>query len=105
VIFQSTKHRLFSHVFRKYNSKSSEHALKYSSPLRTAKIHFQSHINDEIALIVSDNGLGIDLKEHGKEIFGFNKVFHKHPTAKGVGLFSLKPKLKEWVDDNRREYR
>jgi signal transduction histidine kinase len=45
-------------------------ALKYSSPLRTAKIHFQSHINDEIALIVSDNGLGIDLKEHGKEIFG-----------------------------------
>jgi signal transduction histidine kinase len=32
-------------------------ALKYSSPLRT-KIHFQSNIiNDEIALIVSDNGL------------------------------------------------
>jgi signal transduction histidine kinase len=69
-------------------------ALKYSSPLRTAKIHFQSHIiNDEIALIVSDNGLGIDLKEHGKEIFGFNKVFHKHPDAKGVGLFLTKAQV------------
>jgi signal transduction histidine kinase len=42
-------------------------ALKYSSPLRTAKIHFQSQIiNDEIVLTVCDNGLGIDLKEHGK---------------------------------------
>jgi hypothetical protein len=58
--------------------------LKYSSPLRTAKIHFQSQIiNDEIVLTVCDNGLGIDLKEHGKDIFGFNKVFHKHPDAKG----------------------
>jgi hypothetical protein len=26
-------------------------------------------------LIVSDNGLGIDLKEHGKEIFGLTKCF------------------------------
>jgi hypothetical protein len=26
-------------------------------------------------LTVCDNGLGIDLKEHGKEIL-FNKVFH-----------------------------
>jgi hypothetical protein len=23
-----------------------------------------------------------DLEEHGKDIFGFNKVFHKHPDAK-----------------------
>jgi hypothetical protein len=31
-------------------------------------------------LTVSDNGLGIDLKEHGKEILA--TVFHKHPNAK-----------------------
>jgi signal transduction histidine kinase len=69
-------------------------ALKYSSPLRTAKIHFQSDIiNDKTVLIVCDNGLGIDLKEHGKEIFGFNKVFHKHPNAKGVGLFLTKAQV------------
>jgi hypothetical protein len=37
------------------------------APLRTAKIHFQSQIiNDETVLTVCDNGLGIDLKEHGK---------------------------------------
>jgi signal transduction histidine kinase len=33
-------------------------ALKYSSPLRTAKIHFESHIiNMMVVLTVSDNGL------------------------------------------------
>jgi hypothetical protein len=37
-----------------------------------------------------DNGLGIDLEEHGKDIFGFNKVFHKHPDAKELD-FSSKP--------------
>jgi signal transduction histidine kinase len=69
-------------------------ALKYSSPLRTAKVHFQSHTrNDKTVLTVCDNGLGIDLKEHGKEIFGFNKVFHKHPNAKGVGLFLTKAQV------------
>jgi sensor histidine kinase regulating citrate/malate metabolism len=74
-------------------------ALKYSSPLRTAKIHFQSHIiNDEIILTVSDNGLGIDLKEHGKDMFGFNKVFHKHHDAKGVGLFLIKAQVEGMVE-------
>jgi signal transduction histidine kinase len=62
-------------------------ALKYSSPLRTPKFIFNPISLDKTVLTVCDNGLGIDLKEHGKEIFGFNKVFHKHPNAKGVGLF------------------
>lgn len=69
-------------------------ALKYSSPLRTITIHFQTHIiNDGVVLTVSDNGIGIDLKEHGKDIFGFNKIFHKHPDAKGVGLFLIKAQV------------
>lgn len=69
-------------------------ALKYSSPLRTPKIHFESLIiNDKVVLTISDNGLGIDLKEHGTEIFGFAKVFHKHHDAKGVGLFLIKAQI------------
>ncbi|CAM3068370.1 sensor histidine kinase [Flavobacterium frigoris] len=69
-------------------------ALKYSSPLRTITIHFQTHIiNDGVVLTVSDNGIGIDLKEHGNDIFGFNKIFHKHPDAKGVGLFLIKAQV------------
>jgi sensor histidine kinase regulating citrate/malate metabolism len=53
-------------------------------------------------LTVCDNGLGIDLKEHGKEIFGFNKVFHKHPNAKGVGLFLTKAQVEDGRDNNCR---
>jgi signal transduction histidine kinase len=49
-------------------------ALKYSSPLRIPKFIFNPIFNDKTVLTVCDNGLGIDLKEHGKEIFGFNKV-------------------------------
>jgi hypothetical protein len=27
---------------------------------------------------------------------GFNKVFHKHPDAKGVDLFLMKAQVEEW---------
>jgi hypothetical protein len=33
--------------------------------------------------------------EHGK-ISWFNKVFHKHPDAKGVDLFLMKAQVEEW---------
>lgn len=69
-------------------------ALRYSSPVRIPKINFQSQIiNNKIVLTVCDNGLGINLKEHGKDIFGFKKVFHKHPDSKGVGLFLVKAQI------------
>jgi light-regulated signal transduction histidine kinase (bacteriophytochrome) len=52
-----------------------------------SKIHFQSNIiNDKTVLTVCDNGLGIDLKEHGKEILGLTKSLHKHPNAKELGF-------------------
>lgn len=66
-------------------------ALKYSSPKRTPIIQIKTYvINNKTHLTITDNGLGIDLKKHGDEIFGLNKVFHKHPEAKGVGLFITK---------------
>jgi hypothetical protein len=37
-------------------------------------------------LTVCDNGLGIDLKEHGKEILGLTKSLHKHPNAKELAF-------------------
>ena len=40
-----------------------------------------------------DNGLGIDLEQHGHKLFGLNKVFHRHPDAKGVGLFLTKSQI------------
>jgi signal transduction histidine kinase len=38
-------------------------------------------------LVVSDNGLGIDMKKHADKLFGFRKTFHKNKDSKGLGLF------------------
>lgn len=66
-------------------------AIKYRSPDRTPKIEISSHVtNNNISITIKDNGLGIDLKKHGHKLFGLNQVFHRHPDAKGSGLFLTK---------------
>ncbi|WP_347375027.1 PAS domain S-box protein [Aequorivita sp. Q41] len=66
-------------------------AIKYSSPDRKPDIFIQTdYINGKINLTFRDNGLGIDLKRHGHKLFGLNKTFHRHPEAKGVGLYLTK---------------
>lgn len=69
-------------------------SLRYSSLNRdlTIKITTKIHKN-RIQLWVTDNGLGIDLKKHEHKIFGLNKVFHRHPDSKGVGLYLLKNQI------------
>lgn len=69
-------------------------ALKYSSPKRRPKIHFETgHIDNRTYLICRDNGLGINLKKEGDKLFGFHKTFHENPDAKGVGLFITKTQV------------
>ncbi|MCF8425187.1 MAG: PAS domain-containing sensor histidine kinase [Bacteroidia bacterium] len=70
-------------------------ALKYKSPNRTPiiKIKTQYQSPSSILLSVSDNGLGIDLVMHKDQIFKIRKVFHKHPDAKGFGLFMIKTQV------------
>jgi PAS domain S-box-containing protein len=69
-------------------------AIKYASPDRIPEIHFETKIIDEqFILFVSDNGLGINLKRNAHKMFGFNKTFHRHPDAKGVGLFIIKTQI------------
>ncbi len=69
-------------------------AIRYRSPDRVARIHFHTEIiNNEILLIVTDNGLGIDLKKYGHQLFELNKTFHRHPDSKGVGLFMTKTQI------------
>ena len=46
-----------------------------------------------VKLSVEDNGIGIDLARHGAKIFGLYKTFHKHPDARGVGLFITKNQI------------
>lgn len=70
-------------------------ALKYKSLQRTPSIHIESFVmeNGNIILKFQDNGLGIDLKKYGTKVFGLNKTFHKHPEAKGIGLFIIKNQI------------
>ena len=69
-------------------------AIRYRAPDRVARIHFHTEIiNNEILLIVTDNGLGIDLKKYGHQLFELNKTFHRHPDSKGVGLFMTKTQI------------
>lgn len=69
-------------------------ALKYRSPDRHPIIHivFEKKEND-ILLSVQDNGLGLDLNKHKDKLFKIRKVFHKHPDAKGFGLFMTKTQV------------
>ena len=69
-------------------------ALKYRSKNRLPEIHFKTrNVGNKIELSAIDNGLGIDMEVHGNRIFGLHKTFHKHPDAKGVGLFITKAQV------------
>jgi PAS domain S-box-containing protein len=69
-------------------------AIRYRAPNRITQIHFRTEIkNNEIILIVTDNGLGIDLKKYGHKLFGLNNTFHRHADSKGVGLFMTKTQI------------
>jgi light-regulated signal transduction histidine kinase (bacteriophytochrome) len=86
-----------SHIFtiRKYLNSILLHllsnALKYKHPDRLPIIHVFTELSDnQIRLMVQDNGLGIDLKKNGAKIFGFHKRFHSHVEGKGMGLYLVK---------------
>jgi len=66
-------------------------ALQYRSPERTPLIEITSSQDDRyFMLTVKDNGLGIDLKRHGENVFKIYKRFHPHIEGKGLGLYLVK---------------
>ncbi len=68
-------------------------AIKYRKPREQPVIRIHSYTHKKTGtpiLEVSDNGSGLDLKRMGKKLFGMYKTFHKHPEARGVGLFITK---------------
>ena len=69
-------------------------AIKYSRPDVPLLIEVHSRRENAVAVIVfKDNGLGIDLKSHGEQLFGLYKRFHQHVEGKGMGLFMVKTQL------------
>jgi len=79
-------------------------ALKYRSMEKKPKINIKTkRFNKSVILSIKDNGLGIDLEKHEKNMFKIKKVFHKNPDAKGFGLFLTKTQVeamggKIWVE-------
>jgi signal transduction histidine kinase len=69
-------------------------AIKYRSPERTPAIHLRTlHHDDMIVLTVEDNGLGVDLQKHGKDIFNLYKRFHRKIDGKGLGLYLVRSQV------------
>lgn len=69
-------------------------AIKYRSHERDAYILFKTYKEKGVhKLEVVDNGIGIDLSKHGKDIFKLYKRFHKQASGKGMGLFIIKSQL------------
>lgn len=63
-------------------------AIKYRQPDRRLLVSCHTlEENNHIYLIFEDNGIGIDLKRHGDNVFGMYKTFHENADAKGIGLF------------------
>ena len=81
-------------------------ALKYQSPKRSPIIQIKTKkFNDVITLSIQDNGLGIDLEKHKNNLFKIGKVFHKHPAAKGFGLYMTKTQIESmnghiWIESS-----
>lgn len=66
-------------------------SLKYASPTRRPKIVFScKRENDDLRLLICDNGVGIDLDKYGDSLFGMYKTFHGNKDARGIGLFISK---------------
>ncbi|WP_291129366.1 sensor histidine kinase [Flavobacterium sp. UBA7682] len=73
-----------------YNFMSN--AIRYSHPKRNPIVTI-SYNETEKALIIADNGIGIDLKRYGDNLFGMYKTFNNNPDAKGIGLFITKNQI------------
>ena len=69
-------------------------ALKYRHHDRVPEISIKTmHKDDKLYMQVKDNGLGIDLKKYGKNLFGIYKTFHDVKDSKGVGLYITKAQI------------
>jgi PAS domain S-box-containing protein len=93
-------HKYLASIF--YNLISN--AIKYQSPQRQLSLNLASKVKEgNIVLTIEDNGLGIDMAKHKNNLFKIGKVFHRHPDAKGLGLFMTKTQVeamggKIWVE-------
>lgn len=70
-------------------------SLKYRSKERRCEVSVRSYLDGENNLILEwkDNGLGLDVREHKKDLFKLGKRFHSNEDSRGVGLFLIKNQI------------
>lgn len=69
-------------------------SIKYAKKNVPPQIHIYSKITDSgVKIYFVDNGIGIDLIKHKKEVFGLYKRFNLDVEGKGMGLFIIKSQV------------
>src|SRR5690606_4952931 len=69
-------------------------AIKYRDEERPLLIKINGHrINHRTVIVVTDNGLGIDLETNASRIFGLYSRFHPNHEGKGLGLYMTKTQI------------
>ena len=69
-------------------------AIKYKSADRQPFIEIAARIHrEQVWITVTDNGMGIDLKKFGKQVFGLYKRFNTEVEGKGLGLYMTRTQV------------
>jgi PAS domain S-box-containing protein len=69
-------------------------SIKYHQQGKPARIEISTqNEGDNLYIRFKDNGIGLDLKKHGKKVFGVYERFHPEIEGKGLGLFMVKTQV------------
>lgn len=69
-------------------------SIKYKHPERHPVISIRSFQQEKsVILVFKDNGIGLDLQQHGEKIFGLYQRFHLNVSGKGMGLFMVRTQV------------
>ncbi|MEO6426383.1 MAG: ATP-binding protein [Bacteroidia bacterium] len=69
-------------------------SIKYRKSNETPIIDITSkRVDKKIVIVFNDNCIGIDMKEHGDNVFGLYKRFHLNVEGKGMGLYMVKTQV------------
>ena len=97
--FNSVSHITYpkSHLLNIFHNMISN-AIKYQKPGRKPKLYIKTkRLGNEIDIDFKDNGLGIDLVKHKKDLFNMCCRFHKdyNIEGKGLGLYIVKEQVEQ----------
>ena len=70
-------------------------AITYTRPGVIPEIRVETwRAEENIVLMVQDNGIGIDLGKHREQLFRYKRMFHRGYGSNGVGLFKIRNQIR-----------